>query len=57
MGAPVSYHSDQTHYYTKDGTRMFTEHIVATLENALGIQGKALDYDALFAENENIVGL
>ena len=57
MGAPVSYHSDQTHYYTKDGTRMFTEHIVATLENALGIQGKALDYDALFTEKENIVGL
>lgn len=55
--APVSYHSDQTHYYTKEGTRMFTEHVVETIENALGIQGKKLDYDRLFTDEKNIVGM
>lgn len=55
--APVCYHSDKTHYYTKEGTRMFTEQVLATLEAALGIKGKKLDYDALFSEAENIVGV
>ena len=54
--APASYHSDKTHYYTKEGTKLLTEHILATLEQALDIQGKTLDFDALFAETENIVG-
>lgn len=54
--APESYHSDKTHYYTKEGTKLLTEHVLATLEQALDLQAKALDYDALFAETENIVG-
>ncbi len=55
--APVSYHSDQTHYYTKAGTKMLTDHVVGCLESILGIQGKPLDYDALFAEVENVIGV
>lgn len=55
--APVSYHSDQTHFYTKEGKRLFTEHVVATLENALDIKGKPLDFDALFTETKDIVGI
>lgn len=55
--APVSYHSDQTHYYTKEGKKLFTEHVVATMEKALGIKGKPLDFDALFTVTKNIEGL
>ena len=55
--APQSYHSDQTHYYTKEGKKLFTEHVVATLENALGIKGKPLDFDTLFTATKNIEGL
>lgn len=55
--APVEYHSDLTHYYTKEGTRLLTEQVVKCLEETLEIKGKVLDYDALFAETENILGI
>ena len=54
--APESYHSDRTHYYTKEGTKLLTEHVLSTLEQALDIQAKKLDFDALFSEVDNIVG-
>lgn len=55
--APTSYHSDQTHYYTKEGKKLFTEHVVATMENALDIKGKALDFDIVCEETKNIIGM
>lgn len=55
--APDEYHSDGTHYYTKEGTRMLTDQVVKCLEQTLGIRAKALDYDALFTEPESIVGI
>ncbi len=54
---PLSCHSDQTHYYTKEGTRALTDQVLACIEKALGIKGTALDYDTLFAEKEGTVGL
>ena len=55
--APVSYHSDQTHYYTKEGKKLFTEHVVATMEKTLDIKGKPLDFDTAFTATKNIEGL
>ena len=55
--APVEYHSDLTHYYTKEGTKLLTDQVVKCLEETLGIQAKELDYDALFADTENILGI
>ena len=55
--SPVEWHSDLTHYYTKEGTRMLTEQVVWHIEQSLGIQGKTLDYDALFADTNDIVGI
>ncbi len=57
VGHPVSYHSDLTHYYTKDGTRVITNQVVACIEQVLGIQATPLDYDALFAGKEDAVGM
>ena len=54
--APLSYHSDQTHYYTKEGTELFTRHVLTTLEQSLDIRAKDLDFDVLFADKEEIVG-
>ena len=55
--APVEYHSDATHYYTKEGTRLITNKVVECIENCLGIKAKELDYDKLFAETDDIVGM
>ncbi len=51
---PVSYHSDLTHYYTKEGTRVITEQVRACLERALCIHGRDLDYEALFRKTTDI---
>ena len=53
-GMPISYHSDQTHYYTKEGTRVITEQVKACIEKNLGICGQELDYDALFSKTDDI---
>ncbi len=55
--APVEYHSDFVHYYTKEGTRLITNQVVNCIEKVLGIKGKALDYDKLFAKKENVIGI
>ena len=55
--APVEYHSDRTHYSSKEGTRIITEQVVKSIENVLGINGKKLNYDELFKKQENIIGL
>ena len=54
---PAEYHSDMTHYYTKDGTRVITDQVIAHIENALDIKAKKLDYDALFSDKKDIVGI
>ena len=55
--APESYHSDPTHYYTKEGKKLFTEHVVKALEKALDIKGKTLDFDVVYEETKNIEGM
>ena len=57
VAAPEEYHSDMTHYYSKGGTRLITDQVLSTIEGVLGIKGKPLDYDALFGETDNIVGI
>ncbi len=53
----VEYHSDLTHYYTKEGTRMLTNQVIRCIEESLAIQAKPLDYDALFEEVGSIIGV
>ena len=54
---PEEYHSDMTHYYTKSGTRVITDRVKSFIENALGIKAKELDYEALFAEKTDVIGI
>lgn len=55
--APEEYHSDLTHYYTKDGTRLLAGQVIKCLEDHLDVVAKPLDYDKLFAETNDIVGI
>ncbi|MBQ7976828.1 MAG: SGNH/GDSL hydrolase family protein [Clostridia bacterium] len=55
--APVEYHSDLTHYYTKEGTKLITNQVINCIEKALDIESKSLDYDKLFAKKEEIIGI
>lgn len=54
---PVEYHSDMTHFYTKEGTRVITDQVISHIEKSLDIKAKKLDYDELFSESKNIIGI
>lgn len=53
---PTDYHSDQTHFYTKNGTRVITNQVIQCIENALNIKASPLNYDELFSKKENVIG-
>lgn len=54
---PVEYYSDLTHLYTKGGTKLLADAVISSIEKELNIKAKTLDYDKLFAEKEDIVGI
>ena len=53
----MKYHSDQTHFYTKEGTKVITNQVVACIEKVLNIKAKPLDYDLLFKEKTDVIGM
>lgn len=57
VNAPVEYHSDLTHYYTKEGTRIITNQVIEHIEKALDIKATPLDYDVLFDKNDDAEGI
>ena len=54
---PEHYYSDSTHLYTKEGTRILTEKVCRCIENALGVKAKELDYEELFKEEKDVLGI
>ena len=54
---PLSFHSDATHFYTKAATEAITNQTVAHICRALDITAAELDYDALFGEEKNVLGI
>ena len=54
---PIEYYSDLTHLYTKGGTKLLADNVIKLIEKTLDIKAKELDYDMLFADAENIVGI
>ncbi len=54
---PVEYHSDLTHYYTKEGTEVITNQVIRCIEKSLNIPAKPLDYDELFSKQNGVEGL
>jgi len=54
---PDSFHSDGTHFNTKSGQSALVKQVVETLEKALGVKAKELDFDKLFTKETGIVGI
>lgn len=54
---PLEFYSDMTHFYTKEGTRILTDKVIEVIEKALDIKAKKLDYDELFSEKTNVIGM
>lgn len=54
---PIEYYSDMTHFYTKEGTRLIADKVINCIEKSLDIKAEKLDYDKLFENTENIIGL
>ena len=55
--APMDYHSDQTHYYTKDGTRAIANQVIKCIQDSLSLNANVLDFDMLFAPKDDAIGL
>ncbi|MBQ8174454.1 MAG: SGNH/GDSL hydrolase family protein [Clostridia bacterium] len=54
---PDSAHSDETHYYTKEGTQAFTDRVLSVIADVIGEKANPLDYDALFTEVKEVHGV
>ena len=54
---PEDCHSDITHFNTPAGAKLLTDQVVKTLETALDIRAKELDFDMLFRKETNITGI
>ena len=54
---PESYHSDLTHFYTKEATELITGRVLSVIENALDIKANVLDYDKYFSVEGKPVGI
>ena len=56
-GSPAEYYTDSTHLYTKEGTQLLSDKVIKTLEDTLNIKAKELDYDKLFDEKKDVIGI
>jgi len=56
-GLPAEYYSDATHFNTMDGTRIVAGKVISTLEDALSIPARVLDYQAIFEKQTKIIGM
>ena len=55
---PREYHSDMTHFYTKDATEIITNQVVDIISKALFIKPEPIDYDELFGcDNKPVLGM
>ena len=54
---PISYHSDQTHYYTKEGTEVLPNAVVNSICTQLNINVPKLDFDKCYDRVEEFLGL
>lgn len=54
---PLSYHSDRTHFYTKDGTACIAGRVIQQIEKALGLTANPVDYAKFFTEKKDFKGV
>ena len=54
---PNSYHSDMTHYYTKEGTEIITNAVVNSIAEYLNVKASKLDYDKCYNQVDKFLGM
>ena len=54
---PNSYHSDMTHYYTKEGTKIITNAVVNSIAEHLNVKASKLDYDKCYNQVDIFLGM
>ena len=55
--APREFHSDMTHFYTKEATKVITDKVVSVIEESIGVRAEKIDYDKIFAGQNNVLGI
>ncbi len=54
---PLSYHSDMTHFYTREASELITNAVVGKIRDAIGINSVPVDFDAHFVKKEDAIGI
>ncbi len=54
---PESYHSDMTHFYTREATEIITSQVVKYISDAINVEVSPVDYDAFFTKKEDAIGI
>lgn len=54
---PLSYHSDMTHFYTREAAELITNAVVKKINEAIGTESTAVDFDAHFVKKEDAIGI
>lgn len=55
--APRTFHSDMTHFYTREATEVITAQVIKVIEESIRVPAGKIDYDKIFAEKNNILGI
>lgn len=54
---PLSWHSDKTHYYTRQATEAITGQVLQAISECMDVEIKPVDYVSLFPENKDEIGM
>ena len=54
---PLSYHSDMTHFYTREAAELITNAVVGKINEAIGTESTPVDFDAHFVKKEDAIGI
>lgn len=54
---PMSYHSDMTHFYTREAAELITNAVVEKITKSIGIESQSVDFDAYFVKKEDAIGI
>ncbi len=54
---PLSYHSDMTHFYTRDAAELITNAVTEKINASIGTVSTPVDFDAHFVKKEDAIGI
>lgn len=54
---PMSYHSDMTHFYTREAAELITDAVVSKINAVVGTESVPVDFDAHFVKKDDAIGI